>query len=243
MPKVGRFQSSKHCCQGINRNGIRCKRKLIKPAIFCWQHKITRNNDDAPWICKPFNQFLLGVFALIATVYFGYRSPSKMYVGNRFSKLEEKIDNMKRIDVTDSDRLLEQYPLGYALFVISTDAQRHIVTPYPENRLKTDLIINWKSINVTELSENIIAMTPPDVGNIVWRNLQFQINRRVGEPVDILRFRNRDAPEDKRTIVTIEVLEDLGDKGVICLMGFRKDDEAKKFPEHQEVKFGVIHKE
>lgn len=145
---------------------------------------------------------------------------------------------LRNMDVRNSGKLLKRYPLGYRLFAISdTSRDRGTVTPIPANKLLIDMPLDWNSIKIVELTDDTFSMTPPNFGNVRWENLRYQISREVGKPIDFLNIK------DKGIIVTIEVLEDMPKMGIVCVMGFRKGDRAREWPEGSTAIFGPIRTE
>ncbi len=206
---------------------------------YCYVHSFGRIKGIPWWKNGTFQSLFVGIFVaiIICLIQLDCTASRKGQenVAKGVQENSEMLARMRRIDVTDSVRLLQSYPLGYALFVVSTVGQKQIVTPYPEDRLQTDLGLEWDSVRVVRVTDETVAMTPPNISGVEWRNMGYQISRRVNEPVDILRL--------KGTIVTIEVLEDLGNKGIICVMGFRKGDQPRKFPGKQRVTLKPIRAE
>jgi hypothetical protein len=233
-------------CRALKLNREQCGRTARRGSEYCWQHQHSRLRG-APWYKNTIVHFAATVALTVAFSLAGI-VVTQMGPTRRDQKeiMDVSKDILRRIDrviCNDSEKLLGKYPLGYALFVVSLRGEKHIVTPYPDTWVRTGMTLDWSSVKVVKVTREVLSMTPPDIGNIRWRGVAFTIKRNAGSAVDLLRIRNVDKPDAERVIVTIEVLEDVGENGLICLMGFREAAEGKAFPVDQEVKLGVIKNE
>jgi len=84
------------------------------------------------------------------------------------------LEQMRRIDETEHEKLIRDYPLGYLLFAIKDGDE--IITQ-STNRLQKEWRVEWNNARIIAIDEKLIALMPPGlyakdgkraiVGNIV----------------------------------------------------------------------------
>ena len=133
---------------------------------------------------------------------------------NNLKSIKESLqEKMNRIDVTNHQQLIREYPLGYAMFTIV--GKDEIVT-HSTNRLQEGWKIVWDDARVVSVDKELIMIRPPNLyskedGNVVTNNI-LGARRREGYATLVLG-----TPLD----VYIGVLVD-DINGIICFIGFKK---------------------
>lgn len=123
------------------------------------------------------------------------------------------LEQMRRIDETEHEKLIRDYPLGYLLFAIKGGDE---ILTQSTNQLQKEWKVDWNSARIIEINEKQISLMPPGLhakdgkrgiaGNIVI------VSRREGSISPVLK------------IFGIElfcgVLVD-DSTGIICLIGLK----------------------
>lgn len=125
---------------------------------------------------------------------------------------------MNHIDMSCHQQLIQNYPLGYALFTIVGNDE--IVT-HSTNRMQEGWNIDWNDARVVSIDNELIMLRPPNLfskqGNNVVTDNVFGAKRREGYATRILG-----TPME----VYIGVLSDKPN-GIICFIGWKEKQRSK----------------
>ena len=128
-------------------------------------------------------------------------------------KKEDLLNSMKHIELNRHEKLIQQYPQGYALFMIH---HRETVIPY-KSRLNFKCKLDWSNAKICAFNNEGILIELPDIicdPGPVLVGCRHGLRREIGKPVRVF---------GKLATINVqmylEILEDSNER-IICVLGF-----------------------
>lgn len=126
----------------------------MRGSEFCYIHTFGHFRK-VPFLKNSTIHFLISLLvALIVFLHTLYFGPTK----KAQQKVITLLEKMQRIDETDHEKLIKEYPLGYVLFAIRDS---DMIVTASTNRLQKEWRVDWNRAKIVQINEKMITFIHP----------------------------------------------------------------------------------
>ncbi len=199
-------------CKATTRKKTHCRKPAMSNSDYCYIHSFG-HLKRVPW-WKNFTVHLtvpivLSIVTIVLPLILFYSGPTK----KNQQEILDLLQQMRAIDMTQSEELLRKYPLGYVLF--GNEHGEEIIT-LSKRHMEEIIEVDWANTRLELAEDHVTIRFPP----FLYKKFRSHIHvDRIVIPRNVGRTFCPMAFPDVEIIV--ELLVDNG-KDVICALGFRK---------------------